>query len=274
LSSTFHRPIRDTITGTPSVDMIREEKKEDASVAIAAKMIVFDKDGTYQVAMALEEDIKFISCELIFCFTASSSIIRTGTLGDCTASLKRWADHMTNKLVQELQQMDNSEEQIIGAVARFHNILGWDAVRNNVVPSAPLAAGTWEEQIVNSANIFQDLGIQDPIVKASTWHYSLGDLHGNDAPVLADLRGLILDMKSRGLKVAICTSDDRLSTDASIMNWNLKDIIDVSMERWLASDVARARKRTVNLTSVDLNLYISIQFVEMKSNTASQVPSL
>jgi hypothetical protein len=41
-------------TTTPSssgVDMsIREEKKEDSRVAIAAKMIVFDKDGTYQVA--------------------------------------------------------------------------------------------------------------------------------------------------------------------------------------------------------------------------------
>jgi hypothetical protein len=149
---------------------------------------------------------------------------------------------MTNKLVQELQEMDYSEEQIIGAVARFHNVLGWDAVRNNVVPSAPLAAGTWEEQIVNSANIFRDLGIQDPIVKASTWHYSLGHLHGSDPPVLADLRGLILDMKSRGLKVAICTSDDRLSTDASIVNWKLKDLIDVSTMEVASDDVARTRK--------------------------------
>jgi hypothetical protein len=156
---------------------------------------------------------------------------------------------MTDKLVKEMQQMDNSEEQIIGAVARFHSVLGWDAGRDNVVPSAPLAAGTWEEQIVNSANIFQDLGIQDPVAKASTWHDKLGDLHGNDSPVIADLRGLILDMKSRGLKVAICTSDDRLSTDASIMNWKLKDLIDVSMEKWLLM-WQEQEKRIVNLTSL------------------------
>jgi hypothetical protein len=45
---TFHRPMREMIAYTPSVvDMlIREEKKEDSRVAIAAKMIVFDKDGT------------------------------------------------------------------------------------------------------------------------------------------------------------------------------------------------------------------------------------
>jgi hypothetical protein len=159
---------------------------------------------------------------------------------------------MTNMMVQELQQMDTSEEQIAGAVARFHNVIGWDAVRNNVVPSAPFAAGTWEDQIVNSANIFQDMGIQDPIGKASTWHYSLGDLHGNDAAVIADLRGLMLDMKSRGLKVAICTSDDRLPTDSSMMNWNLKDLIDVSMERWLLR-WQEQEKRTVNLTSVYFN---------------------
>jgi hypothetical protein len=52
----FRLPIKEMkTTYTPSVDMlIREEKEEDSRVAIAAKMIVFDKDGTHQVAINIQ----------------------------------------------------------------------------------------------------------------------------------------------------------------------------------------------------------------------------
>jgi len=107
--------------------------------------------------------------------------------------------------------------------------LGWDADRDDVVPSAPLAAGTWEEQVETASTLFQEFGMENGSDKARQWHGDMGNLHGNDPPVIDDLRGMILSCRKAGLLVAICTSDDRSATDVALSNWGLTDLIDFSI---------------------------------------------
>lgn len=147
---------------------------------------------------------------------------KDGTLGDCTASLRRWVHHMTNRL----QSVSHNEETLIQL---FHQQIGWDANRNDVVPSAPVAAGTWES-IVGMVRAFmiqhQDRLNVTPnaiVDLPQKWHDELGDLHGQDTPLLEDLPGMMRECQRMGYVVAVCTSDDRAATDMALNGWGIAE---------------------------------------------------
>ena len=157
---------------------------------------------------------------------------KDGTLADCTDSLRRWAHHMTEK-IQGILITDAQESRSI--IEKFHARIGWDASANDVVPSAPLAAGTWEDQVTSVYQFLvehQDKHHQGSTItrdQAQIWHDELGTLHGQDSPIVEDLRSLIITCRNLGYKIAICTSDDRPSTDVAMRAWNIQDVVDVSI---------------------------------------------
>jgi phosphoglycolate phosphatase-like HAD superfamily hydrolase len=157
---------------------------------------------------------------------------KDGTLLDQAPALKSWAALMTNNLKEELLSLGQEAEMIESNALLFHEAIGWDDVSESLVPSAPLAAVAWAEQLDTYAKLFGKMGIADASAKALSWHNGMGTLHGNDAPVIDDLRGLMEQCRAYGLIVAIATSDDRPATDLAMTNYNLNDVVDVSI--WLA----------------------------------------
>ena len=157
---------------------------------------------------------------------------KDGTLGDCTASLRRWVHHMTSKI----KDMFTSSHDAENLVQKFHAEIGWDAARDDVFPSAPVAAGTWDD-IVRMVYDFlvqhQDLmaGSKQPVTKklVHQWHAELGDLHEHDTPLLDDLVIVMNACQQLGYAVAICTSDDRQSTDKALRRWGIDGVVDYSI---------------------------------------------
>lgn len=175
---------------------------------------------------------------------------KDGTLGDCTSSLRRWVYHMTDR-IQQFLQCDTEETKRL--IDEFHTRIGWDSASNNVVPSAPVAAGTWADQI---STVYEFLvehkeksveGLSLTRDHAQAWHDELGSLHGQDAPLIDDLRGMMLTCRSLGYKVCICTSDDRPATDAAMRFWNIQDVVDVSI---CGNEVAEGKPSAVPLHAV------------------------
>lgn len=177
--------------GNPTLDV-------DLSIA---KMIVFDKDGT---------------------------------LGDDKASLKRWACQMTDRIEETIMgivhnaQHNNCDPLRQVLWTEFHNQIGWDPIRQTVLPSAPLAAGTWEEQVTTLQTLLNKYQLDDTGMLAAKWHSQI-ELHSADNPVIPNLRGLLLDCRNRGLRITVCTSDERHSTDQALQNWKVQDIISDSI---------------------------------------------
>jgi len=170
-----------------------------SSITISkAKMIVFDKDGT---------------------------------LGDDKASLQRWATHMTSQLTQlvlETKSQQQQQQLIPVIVNEFHAKIGWDPIRQAVLPSAPLAAGTWDEQVTTLQTLLNKYHLDPTGTLATEWHRPIL-LHGADPPVISNLRSVLLDCQRHGLILSVCTSDERTSTDQALANWNVDDLISYSI---------------------------------------------
>ena len=166
-----------------------------------AKMIVFDKDGT---------------------------------LGDDKASLQRWACHMTDRVEESIlcgSHRDRDPLLVQVLLTEFHSQIGWDPVRQTVLPSAPLSAGTWDDQVATVQallNKHQSNHSNNTGMLAKEWHSQV-ELHNADNPVIANLRGVLLDCRNHGLIISVCTSDERQSTDEALENWKVDDIISYSI---------------------------------------------
>ena len=165
---------------------------------------------------------------------------KDGTLGNDKASLVRWVQHMTQQLEKELikiEKTDNATMKGIPAmVERFHSALGYVSSPNKIdressgsfVPNAPVACATWERVLEICSMELKAMGIVDPSVKMAHWNDGIKNLHAHDPPLIDDLPALMGRLKNEyGFQIAICTSDDRSSTDSSIRNWNLKDLVNV-----------------------------------------------
>lgn len=157
---------------------------------------------------------------------------KDGTLGDCTASLRRWVLHVTDKVLKLLSNPDELAK--VGIVRGFHKKVGWDADRNNVVPSAPVAAGTWEDIVTLVHEFLLDHSSQceEPVTMELARKLSfedLGDLHGEDPPVVDNLKDVLSACQRLGYLVAICTSDDRAGTDLAMKSWGIDNVVDVSV---------------------------------------------
>jgi phosphoglycolate phosphatase-like HAD superfamily hydrolase len=146
---------------------------------------------------------------------------KDGTLGNDKASLQRWATHMTVAL-QGTQQGSSST-----MISEFHTIIGWDDDLQDVVPSAPLAAGTWVDQVLTLERVLTKYG-HDPSL-AADWHGQI-ELHGADDPLIPNLKEMLIACQQNGdWEVAVCTSDVRDSTDKALMNWNVQDVVTYSI---------------------------------------------
>ena len=154
---------------------------------------------------------------------------KDGTLLDQAPSLKHWVREMSSNLIRELVNNGYQDPQIEADVEVFHKAIGWDSHSQKLVPSAPLAAGTWAEQIETCSTLFHAMGVADARAKALKWHQGMGNLHSKDEPLVDDLQGLLKECKLRNLIVAIATSDDRISTEIALTNHGLKDLVDVSL---------------------------------------------
>jgi phosphoglycolate phosphatase len=152
----------------------------------------------------------------------------TGTLGDDSGSLKKWMNHMTDCFTECLRKNHYYESEISTIIQSLHNRLGWDNSIQNVISSAPLAVGTWEESIETCCNVAELCGLE-PRTLPRQWHAKLNNVHGSDPPIIPNLIEMIQSCRDLGLIVAICTSDDRTSTDSAIRNWNISDLIDYSI---------------------------------------------
>ncbi|CAB9497377.1 haloacid dehalogenase-like hydrolase [Seminavis robusta] len=200
--------------------MVQEESAQAAAAAFVKrlrdspttpKMVVFDKDGT---------------------------------LGDCTASLRRWVHHMTAKVESVLKHKNLTKQ--------FHTQIGWDAARDNVVPSAPVAAGTWDDIVGLVYSFLMDLENEwnvTIITKELTlqWHEELGDLHGQDTPLMDDLPGMMRACQELGYTVAICTSDDRNGTDKAMKGWGIDNVVQFSI---CGNEVSQGKPSAVPLQTL------------------------
>lgn len=154
---------------------------------------------------------------------------KDGTLGDCTASLRRWIYHMRDRIRQSIANHKRKDTETM--LADFYVTMGWNILKDDVLPSAPVAAGTWDDiislmyQFLITHQDQMDIVVTRALVEE--WHEELGDLHGQDAPLLDDLRGLLLSCRRLGYRVGICTSDDRKGTEIAIKAWHIGDLVDV-----------------------------------------------
>lgn len=127
---------------------------------------------------------------------------------------------------------------IESSIANIHRDIGWDSNDEKILPSALIAAGTWEEILTVFAEaiaVYHDLDTDschariDNVQKmVLEWHSSIGDLHAQDEPLVDDLPELFRTCKQYGLKVAVCTSDNRSSTNLALSRWGVNALVDVS----------------------------------------------
>ena len=154
---------------------------------------------------------------------------KDGTLGDCTASLRQWVRHMTAKIESICEDSSDTKDLI----HLFYKEIGWDVARDDVVPSAPLAAGTWDD-IVGLVHMFL-MEHQDSMAGVVSkellyqWHAELGDLHEHDTPLLDDLAMMMKECQELGYTVAVCTSDDRSGTDKAMRRWGIEGVVTLSI---------------------------------------------
>ena len=211
----------------PASNREAEFVKDDTSLPLRQEIDSLDKDSI-AAATAFAGNLKAGRPKLI-------AFDKDGTLGDCTASLRRWIYHMRDRIRESIAKNRMTRQETEELLADFYLTMGWNVTKDNVLPSAPVAAGTWDDII---SLLYQFLmthkdQMEDHIIVtralAEEWHEELGDLHGQDAPLVDDLRGMLLSCRELGYTVGICTSDDRKGTEMAMKAWNIEDLVDVSI---------------------------------------------
>jgi hypothetical protein len=115
-------------------------------------------------------------------------------------------------------------------VPNFHSSIGWNSTANDLTPSAPMSSLTWDELVGIAASSLLDSGLVGiGLDEVRVWHRGLGDVQAHDPPLIDDMPGLFEHLRSRGVLVSICTSDDRSSTDECTMRWNMSHLVDFSI---------------------------------------------
>lgn len=134
---------------------------------------------------------------------------------------------MSSCIYEECERCFLNTDKVLEA---FHKAIGWNIIENDLMPSALLSAGTWTDILNATIGCLEIFGVVDASQKVKYWHENMGDIHANDRPLIPDLPGFVEYFRQLGMIVAICTSDDRRATDACIRNWNLENLIDVSID--------------------------------------------
>ncbi len=155
---------------------------------------------------------------------------KDGTLGDCTPALKVWSQRMTVCVERKCTAYGLSSSDTERILSKFHLSVGWDSLIDDVVPSAPLSAGTWEGIIELSTEALIEAGLNVDSQEVREWHDRIGDLHSEDPPLIPHLPQFLRQFKiDHGILIAICTSDDRRATNSCMRNWNIDGLVDYSI---------------------------------------------
>ncbi len=125
--------------------------------------------------------------------------------------------------------MNLSREKTKFIISSFYSVIGWSVEKDDVVPSAPLSAGSWADILDLTAECLSSLGLRVGIDEVSCWHESLGDIHIQDPPLISNLPHFLMNLKRQGIIIAICTSDNRSSTAACMRNWHIEHLVDYSI---------------------------------------------
>ena len=153
---------------------------------------------------------------------------KDGTLGNDFGTLCKWKDSIRDKTLQELQ-IRGLRHHAGDILDKWYAAIGWNETSQNLIPSAPLATGTWDETLELTAKCLRHV-LPDAVDLVRNWQESLGDLHGNDEPLVSDLGGMLRRCKDDfGVGIAVCTSDVRASTDAAIRYWEIWREVDHSV---------------------------------------------
>ena len=118
---------------------------------------------------------------------------KDGTLGNDRATLLRWKDFMHGRTLEELRAR-GKESSGAEVIERWHAAIGWDNAAQKLVPSAPLATGTWEETLEISVRAMRH-ELPDVADLLQSWQAALGDIHGDDEPIVNDLGGMLKSCK-------------------------------------------------------------------------------
>ena len=189
---------------------------------------------------------------------------KDGTLGDCTQSMHAWSKRMTTLLREDLLlRKDTATDRrettssITTTIHNFHTVIGWDPQTECLTEDSLLSSGTWQQILDATTNVLVERNLeaettalqqqQQPSAVASSrerirthverLHASVGEIHADDTPVVAELANVLTELKTQLRTVyattldevlfAMCTSDDRRATTACLHNWNITDLIDV-----------------------------------------------
>jgi len=125
--------------------------------------------------------------------------------------------------------MNLPSEKTNWIVSNFYSVIGWSVEKNDVVPSAPLSASSWADILDITSDCLVNLGLNVNIEEVSGWHESLGDIHTEDPPLINNLPHFLKYLRSHGIIISICTSDDRSSTTACMRNWQIEHLVDYSI---------------------------------------------
>ncbi len=96
----------------------------------------------------------------------------------------------------------------------------------------------WEEILDITCECLANSGLHVSIDEVTSWHESLGDIHAEDPPLIEDVQGFLKYLKSHGILISVCTSDDRGSTNACLRNWQIEHLVDYSI---CGDEVTRAK---------------------------------
>lgn len=150
--------------------------------------------------------------------------------------MQKWCERMTECIIKDYNNSNDANDvehksKLKFTVDKFHHAIGWNNTNQSLYPSSMLSAGSWSDILeVTWDSLIQAETIANAEEKVNYWHENLGEIHGDDKPLIPDLKGFMKSLKDSGYLVSICTSDDRKSTDSCIQSWDLESCIDVSRE--------------------------------------------
>ena len=154
-------------------------------------------------------------------------------MGDASFGLSRWCLFMTAQATSFFLTNNAPPSDVESTLADFHYIVGWDNVNKRVTGADSLVAvASWVQIIAGAvASLGPLIGVVNPagsLHTASTliqsWHDSLGPVHGEDPPIVPNLKEVLMQCRALGLNICMCTMDERLSTDIAIGRWGVADM--------------------------------------------------
>ena len=233
------------------------------------KVIVFDKDGTLgEDSLSLSRWVEHIEDCLIERIASPSSSPPCASPSFSRKKLSR--EHMTcDAPLSEA----NKEQKLLES---FHQLIGWDTALSRPSDGRSLVArGSYTDVCSATAELLLSfdttLSLDNAKGLVLHWHEKFGDVHSHDRPIanldLHDLMSKI--MNGYGIQLAICTMDERASTEAALKRWGIRDLLSSVVT---ATDVGEQGKPSpYPLTMICSDLNVSEEEVWVIGDTIGDI---